>query len=387
MHKSETKTSMGTQGISYCDQALAAECSQIWQLCAPLHTIELRVEAIVKHLLQRPYEHLTTPLEGLAMSVPKAFKADRFEESMLREMATVHEGQASLSSFDCVTFVETVFAAAHAMQYNRADKFEKLFVITLFALRYYKGIDTFLFRNHLMEVDWLPNNMWMFKDITISIANSVNSAEENATEANISNLKDGKCAANTNHLATASAKIDKLSWLRMHKLMQGFNTSNISQVETMHPGQMSSRAYSQEGSGESIFQQRRSCSLEGEWYTQLEDLQIDGIENLNFNQCIATMPYIPSPWVLANAQVLSANFPQIAVVNIVRPGWDLTATIGTELNMSHLGVAVKDAQGVLQFYHASSVPNMVVCEPLTAYLEKYLDSPTIKGINILMYDA
>jgi hypothetical protein len=76
------------------------------------------------------------------------------------------------------------------------------------------------------------------------------------------------------------------------------------------------------------------------------------------------------------------RIPSGSVVNIVRPNWNLVAAIGTHLNISRQGFAVRK-DGVLYFLEASDVLKSVAMVPMAEYLRAYLGSPTIKGINVL----
>lgn len=97
-----------------------------------------------------------------------------------------------------------------------------------------------------------------------------------------------------------------------------------------------------------------------------------------------SIPYIETDYLLKNYQSLIKQFPEYCIVNIVRPNWDLTATIGTHLNISHLGLAFKNAQDSdIDFYHATSEHMRVVKETLQVYMQRFQDSPTIRGINVL----
>lgn len=77
------------------------------------------------------------------------------------------------------------------------------------------------------------------------------------------------------------------------------------------------------------------------------------------------------------------QFPEVSIVEIVRPNWDLKEKIGTNLHVSHLGFAIRQSNGVLCFRHASSEKKCVVEILLADYLKNCLNSPTIKGINVL----
>ena len=75
------------------------------------------------------------------------------------------------------------------------------------------------------------------------------------------------------------------------------------------------------------------------------------------------------------------QIPNGAIVEIIRPNWDLYKVIGTNLNVSHLGFVVWEKDKPY-FIHASSDKLMVVKTPLIEYLNIARDNPTIKGINI-----
>ena len=70
---------------------------------------------------------------------------------------------------------------------------------------------------------------------------------------------------------------------------------------------------------------------------------------------------------------------------MVRPNWDLEATIGTRLDVSHLGFVIHTPVGIM-FRHASSTQKRVVETSLLDYLHDCLDNPTIKGINIQLVE-
>jgi len=96
------------------------------------------------------------------------------------------------------------------------------------------------------------------------------------------------------------------------------------------------------------------------------------------------VPYIATDYLLQNYHTLTKQFPEYCLVNIVRPNWDLTATIGTCLNISHLGLAFRNSQtNDIDFYHATSEKMLVVKETLQLYMQRHKDSPTIRGINVL----
>ena len=75
------------------------------------------------------------------------------------------------------------------------------------------------------------------------------------------------------------------------------------------------------------------------------------------------------------------QIPSGAIIEIIRPNWDLFKLIGTNLNIAHLGFVVWE-NNIPYFIHASSDKMMVVKVPLLLYLKNAQSNPKIKGINI-----
>lgn len=94
----------------------------------------------------------------------------------------------------------------------------------------------------------------------------------------------------------------------------------------------------------------------------------------------STIAYLPLTTLLNNLDLFK-QIPNGAVIEIVRPNWDLTKEIGTHLNISHLGFAIWE-NNTLFFREASSKSNTVMQIPLIDYLREASQSPTIKGINV-----
>lgn len=99
---------------------------------------------------------------------------------------------------------------------------------------------------------------------------------------------------------------------------------------------------------------------------------------------VSNLAYIDTMDFLHSYQDLQPQFPDCSIVNIVRPSWDLTAQIGTHLNISHLGLVFNDRPAkTLLFYHATSVSKKVVKTTFFEYMTNQKDSPTIRGFNVL----
>lgn len=79
--------------------------------------------------------------------------------------------------------------------------------------------------------------------------------------------------------------------------------------------------------------------------------------------------------------VLFNQIPNAAIIEIIRPNWDLHKEIGTHLNVSHLGFSIRK-NGTLLFRETSSTDGRAIDIPLVDYLRQTLSSPTIKGINV-----
>ena len=224
-------------------------------------------------------------------------------------------------AFDCDTYVTTVLALALAQNVHG-------FKQCMRKIRYKDGKVSFITRNHFMSLDWNPNNQrqGFIKDITASIKD-----------------RNNKPVAKI-----ASALIDKPSWY------QHFSNKNI----------------------------RLTPADEKERTKRLAELQLRGSK---LPQQIAQIPYLPLTN-LFDAQgnpneFLFKQIPNAAIIEIVRPNWNLREQIGTNLNVSHLGFAFWK-KGTLYFRQASSQYGHVVEVPLADYLRKASASPTIKGINV-----
>lgn len=99
---------------------------------------------------------------------------------------------------------------------------------------------------------------------------------------------------------------------------------------------------------------------------------------------IAEIPYLSLAQIFENALEVLKRIPHGAIINIVRPNWALKEKIGTNLNVSHQGFAIRKNDGVLYFRHASQSLKVVTEEPLMQYLARMRDIPSIGGINIVM---
>lgn len=130
------------------------------------------------------------------------------------------------------------------------------------------------------------------------------------------------------------------------------------------------------------------------WYRKLSISRLSGIP-LNekpqrlvelralgdlFGKEIERVHYVPKARLINDPKIL-ANIPNGAVLNLVRPGWDVREEVGTRLNITHQGLAFK-RNGVVYFRHASKTGKTMEVV-LTNYLKSAAAKP-IAGLNILI---
>lgn len=224
-------------------------------------------------------------------------------------------------AFDCETYVDTVLALAFARNISTFQDYIK-------KIRYNDAHVSFIERNHFTCLDWNQNNQkqGFVKDITSTILD-----ENHRSPAMI-----------------ARAYIDKPSWY------QHFSQENIRLREPTIAEQQK-RLVLLKQKGQTLPKQ----------YSEILYIPFTALFDSSGN---------------ANQQLLK-QIPNGAIIEIVRPNWDLTKEIGTHLNISHLGFADWE-QGTLYFLQASSLYQRVSKTPLIDYLRQARTSPTIKGINI-----
>jgi len=223
--------------------------------------------------------------------------------------------------FDCTTFVETIIALSRAKSF---DQFEH----HMDRIRYDRGEVNFTTRNHFPSLDWVPNNIrhGYLNEETRRIASNGNS-----------------------RLETASAIINKPKWYSLMK------ESMLQLKEQLPPEQRVKRV--------------------AEWRD----------EGKAFQPTRASIDYIPFAEFFRNGQnhtALVNQIPDGSVVNIVRPNWDLTETMGTHMNVSHQMIFVRGPQGQPLLRHASSVFKKVVEQDFFLIMRNHHNHATAKGIHI-----
>ena len=96
----------------------------------------------------------------------------------------------------------------------------------------------------------------------------------------------------------------------------------------------------------------------------------------------ARINYLPISTLLKNPNLLK-KIPSGAIINFVRPNWDLTESIGTHMNVSHQGL-VFQLKGKTFLRHASVGAEKRVMEiELLEYLKKFDNHPTLKGVHLM----
>ena len=99
-----------------------------------------------------------------------------------------------------------------------------------------------------------------------------------------------------------------------------------------------------------------------------------------YSPIIARIGYLPISTLLVKPQVLKL-IPNGTIINFVRPNWDLTATSGTHMNVSHQGIIFQKKAGTI-LRHAST-EGKVMESVLIEYLKKFENHPTLKGIHLM----
>jgi hypothetical protein len=286
---------------------------------SPFEQQELEIE---KHYQQAPQQgNIVDRIKFFS----KQFMGKPYVLGPLGEGAAGFYDQSPLfrfDGFDCTTYVETVLGFAYT---NNASEFKQ----TLNKIRYKQGKISYLNRNHFMSIDWNPNNTHngLLQEYTDKIV------DKNATPIFI----------------VADATIDKAGWLQK---------KSISDIK-----------------------------ISASELTKAKRLQKLKAQSTRYIPVQSHLKYLPlSKLFNSDRQPMDEYFQQIpdgSIIEIIRPNWQLKKVIGTNLQISHLGFAIKQEQ-VLYFREASSEEKKVIDIPLTTYLKKYIDSPTVKGINIFI---
>lgn len=225
-------------------------------------------------------------------------------------------------AFDCMTFANMILALSVSHDFTEFQK-------NIRKVNYYNGDVRFEKRFHITSTDWNPSNQrnGFIKDTTKEIKDV-----------------NGKPIA-----IVSKVIINKPSWIQHLGMSSLKLLQPISEVEAEQ---------------------------------KLNDLH--ALAN-KMKPALSVVAYLPLTALYnekgeANLYLFN-QIPSGSIIEIVRPKWDLREQIGTYIQVSHLGFAIQTPQG-LMFRNASSLQHKVADVLLVDYLRQYLNSATIKGINI-----
>ncbi|MDI1351383.1 MAG: DUF1460 domain-containing protein [bacterium] len=286
--------------------------------------IEQQASTSIKKLYHRLNSMPNTSMVNRIDWISNQFKGTDYLLGSLGEGPSARYDQFPsyrVDAFDCDTYVNTVIALALA---DSLTSFQHC----LKDLRYKDGKMSYINRNHFTSIDWNINNQkkGILKDITVNIHNQQN-----------------KSVA-----LFATTIIDKSNWY-------AYKTKDAIRLQ-------------------------KENRLKQEQF--LDELKS---KTRHLNHTPSDLPYIPFTALFPQNNVpdlyLFSQIPSGAIIEIVRPNWNLREVIGTSLNVSHLGFAIWH-DNVLYFREASSQYGKVVDVPLITYLKNARASKTIKGINV-----
>lgn len=293
--------------------------------------IEAAADKEIQQFYQSRHPSLTKPLEKRLVLIAQQFMGKPYELGALGEGINGYFDQYPayrLDAFDCETYVDTILALTFGHDLTSFKQYMR-------QIRYEAGQVDFIKRNHFISLDWNKQNQkqGFIRDITTEIVEQ----SQNNTVMN-----------KTYQPLTARALIDKAQW---------YQHIASKRVRLCHrdPQEINRRI-------NQLKQQGARCA-----------------------PAYADIVYIPFKMLFDKHQkpnqTLFARIPQGAILEIVRPNWDLTPQIGTHLNVSHLGIMLRE-NNQLYFLQASSITQQVTKSPLIDYLRTAQQSPTIKGINL-----
>ena len=265
-----------------------------------------------------------TPMPMRLNKISHYFLNTPYQDNALGEAPNAVYDQEPLyrsDFFDCETYVDTVVAIALTPHFNA-------FTQCINHIRYQNGHVSFTKRNHFTSLDWNINNQktGRIKDITHDLLDK-------------------------NHQPVAKT------------------TKTIINKPNWYANLPASRIRLNNASPEEKTQQLKALQQEGK----------------AFNTHTVHTPYIPLT-ALFDAKgrpnyTLFNQIPHGAILEIVRPNWNLEAQIGSRLDISHMGFVFRK-NGRLYFRNASTITQKISDIPLISYLRKTRSSPTIRGINI-----
>lgn len=226
-----------------------------------------------------------------------------------------------LDAFDCQTFVSTVVALATSTQL--VD-----FIATVKKIQYRHAKVDYFSRSHFIDIDWHQRTRDIFlQDITNDISTQW-------------------------HYATAV--IDKKSWYKHHSSNEiKLFTPNLTHVRALL------MLFNKQANKESIKRVKTK-------YLPLTTL------------------FLCDKNVLTPVDAIFKRIPSGAIIEIIDKNQMTSAKIGTDLNVIHLGFAIRLGNELL-FRHASKNHGQVIDVRLIDYLKRYYElalDPSKAGIHI-----
>ncbi len=285
----------------------------------PQQTADKTIQKLYHKLSAKP-----TPMTTRLNQISAYFLNQPYENNPLGEGPNAHYDQYPLyrtDAFDCETYVDTVLAIA-------LSKNLRTFKQCINHIRYQNGEIAFIKRNHFTSLDWNANNQKQgyLKDITQDLID-----EHEHPVAKIS-----------------TTFINKPNWY-----------AKLSKNRIRLPG----------ASQKKQMKQYEALKQAG------QTLKAETIQ----------LPYVPLTALFNTKgepnQALFNQIPDGAIIEIVRPNWNLEDKIGTRLDISHLGFVFRK-NNQLYFRDASTLKQKMSNTPLIDYLKAARTSPTIQGINI-----
>lgn len=264
------------------------------------------------------------PLEQRLKKVSQFFLGKKY---LLGALGEGYEGEFDKSplyrtdAFDCETYVSTLLALIEAKDYSE-------FVSTLKKIRYKNADVSFQNRYHFTDLDWnfSHHKRGKLKDITANVSSDYQ---------------------------IAIAWIDKPAWFNQ------LSCHNIKSFKSLS---------------------QKNCQL---LTTRLHNFskQVSG--------SFSHTPYIPLTVLFSrkNGKIVTQEailnrIPSGAVIEIVNKTGDIKKKIGTDLNVAHLGLALRTSEGLV-LRHASSIRRKVMDQPFARYfLGYYLSSPHPEKIGV-----
>lgn len=220
--------------------------------------------------------------------------------------------------FDCQTYVSTVLAIVLSNNFSELQK-------NIALVNYKNGTVSFFTRNHFSDVDWLQNNI------------------QNGFVHNISDDIVGNKS-----VATATAFVDRQSWYKKLPI------SRIKIIDLSPQQQVQ----------------------------KLADLHALSAKAQNV---VANINYIPMDQLLDpndNSTAIMNNIPSGTIIFLIHPNMDMTKEIGTHLNVTHMGFAIRK-NNVLYFREASSLQKKVIDVPFVGYMRIYQRFNKPSGIAVI----